>query len=298
MASARALVKFAVERLLGSRSLGLLRPRGGLGCLVLAYHNIVPGPGGQDGDRSLHLSFERFREHLDLLQRRVSIVSLDQVLGGAAAGSVAITFDDAYESALSVGIPELARRDLPATVFVAPGLLGDVPWWDAVASSPEGLDETDRDYCLTTLRGSATAIFDWASSRSRLGASGNCRISNEDLIRQLKSFPRITVGAHSWTHPNLGRMEDSELERELIEPLRWLKDAFPVQGRPWLAYPYGLFTDELTSQAGKAGYEATFAIRGGWSGRAVSPNVPFPRLNVPAGLSAPGLAARLNGFLD
>src|SRR5687767_5486168 len=125
MRALRALLKSAAEHALGSTALGKFRLGTDRGSLILAYHNVVPEPGGRVGDRSLHLGFDLFRRHLDLLAKRLSIVSFDQVLlGKATDGSAVLTFDDAYASAVRLAVPELAQRGIPATVFITPGLLG------------------------------------------------------------------------------------------------------------------------------------------------------------------------------
>jgi len=267
--------------------------------LILAYHNVITEPGGRIGDRSLHLGFDLFRRHLDLLTRRLSIVSLDQVLlGKASAGSAALTFDDAYASAVTLALPELAQRGLPATVFIAPGLLGlGEPWWDVIATGPSGLDDENRAYCLTKLAGRTAPILEWArTGASTAGKDSLCRIANGAELALIRGSPLVTVGAHSWSHPNLCELEEESLTTELSRPAQWLAQNFPEQDRPWLAYPYGLYSKKVVMATKALGYVASFAISGGWMSTDGSADV-LPRLNVPAGLSPKGLGARLNGFL-
>src|SRR5579862_5104874 len=104
--------------------------------LVLAYHNVLPDTAEPTGDRSLHLPRARFAEQLDVLADWCDVVPLATVLGRAPATGrprVAITFDDGYRGALTVGAAELRARSLPATMFISPGLVGgDGFWWDAL----------------------------------------------------------------------------------------------------------------------------------------------------------------------
>ena len=300
MSRLRGALKAAAEEVLGSKALaafhGTTRRRRSL---ILAYHNVVPEPGGQTGDRSLHIGFDRFRRHLDLLTDRVVIASLDQVIGGKAeSGSVAITFDDAYASAISLAFPELMQRGIPATIFIAPGLLGQgIPWWDAIANGDEGLEDETREFCLEELGGSTAPILEWARTQSsRFNTDTLCRIATAGELSGIRGSSLITIGAHSWSHSNLGRAGPEQLRFELMRVMPWLLENFPGQDRPWLAYPYGLYSDEVVHAAKGNGYQATFAIRGGWIASSTSADV-FPRLNIPAGLSSAGLAARINGYL-
>ena len=126
----RAALKAVTERVLVQAGpVGLSRRGIRRRALVLAYHNILPDDTTSLGDRSLHLPRARFVEQLDELTQHCEIVSLDEAIEhawspDAARPRVAITFDDAYRGAVTVGIPELVRRGLPATVFVAPAFIG------------------------------------------------------------------------------------------------------------------------------------------------------------------------------
>src|SRR6266853_2978654 len=109
--------------------------------LILAYHNVIPDEPNAGADRSLHLTRERFAEHIAALGRTHDLVSLEEALSGRP-GSVrpraAVTFDDAYAGAVQLGVDVLADAGVPATMFVAPGRLGGQDfWWDAVAG-PQG----------------------------------------------------------------------------------------------------------------------------------------------------------------
>ena len=139
-------------------------------CLVLAYHNIVPDDAAVVGDRSLHLPRHRFAQQLDALVESCDVIPLTAVLSERspdARPAVAITFDDAYQGALTLGARELRARRLPATMFVAPGLLGGHTfWWDALAG-PDGLSAALRDHVLVALRGDGDATRAWAVRSGR-----------------------------------------------------------------------------------------------------------------------------------
>jgi peptidoglycan/xylan/chitin deacetylase (PgdA/CDA1 family) len=290
----KALIKIGIERFAQRR----LRER----ILVLAYHNILPQGERSRGDSSLHLSQREFGNQLDALAESHEVVALETLLSGqpsSGASRVVITFDDAYVGAVTVGVEELRKRKMPATIFVAPGLLGTVPWWDVLAESNRGAVRDDlRRRALDVLAGDAEAILRSAQSQSHLPAPAKDlpRISTESELAGAVTTPGITLGSHSWSHRNLAALPETDLETELVRPLKWLKKRFGTVV-PCLSYPYGLFTEAVQRSAAKAGYLAAFRIDGGWLPRSVSlPSYALPRLNIPSGLSLRGLRLRLAGI--
>ena len=265
--------------------------------LVLAYHNVIPAGMAAGGDRSLHLDFDSFRRQLDAL-RQSRVVSLETALTGSNGDPViAITFDDAYTSAVTLALPELAARGLPSTWFVAPGLLDQgMPWWDRLAAGG-AVPEAVRLRCLEGLGGETTRIERelGGSMPNRLDLS--LSIASHEQLRHAVVLPGLTFGSHTWSHPNLSRQDAPSLSGELRRPLEWLHATFPGISRPWVAYPYGFFNPGVEEAARAAGYEAGFAVTGGWSRRS-DRLMALPRLNIPSGLSVDGFRARVAGLLN
>lgn len=296
-----ALRHFAERALIGSGvgSLASKRVRGRT--LVLAYHNVVPNGEQASGDSSLHLRQRDFGRQLDALARSHDVIPIDDLLsesGSTRRGQVVITFDDAYAGALTAGLEELAKRAMPATIFVAPALLGCVTWWDTLAepaggSVPVGL----RRHALDVLGGDTGAILHRASSVSPKSNTAVTlpRIATDSQLAEVASKAGVTLGSHSWSHPNLCALTEGMLEGELVRPLQWLRSRFAAVA-PWLSYPYGLLNETVQQAAAKAGYLGAFRIDGGWMPR--SPHSPYtiPRLNIPAGLSLDGFRLRLAGL--
>jgi peptidoglycan/xylan/chitin deacetylase (PgdA/CDA1 family) len=282
------------------RRRGRLRDR----VLILAFHNVVSRPADAGLDRSLHLSYESFRELLDAVASSHRFVSLDEVVTGSAGSDarprIAVSFDDAYVGALRLALPLLAERNIPATVFVAPGRLGaEGLWWDTVSdSNGHGLDSLERDAALDVGRGVEEEVHTLAVSRrwSRKTVSPDARIASFEAFRLALRLPGITIGSHTWSHPNLTRSTDSELTNELNRSYKWLAAEAGPRFRTWLAYPYGLADVRVELAAAAAGYGMGFRIDGCWG--VVPPPRPFgtPRLNVPAGLSPDGMRLRGAGL--
>jgi peptidoglycan/xylan/chitin deacetylase (PgdA/CDA1 family) len=274
--------------------------------LVLAYHNVVPAGGRIAGDTSLHLPQQLFAWQLDYLARHCSVVPLDALLATTdtrgARPLVAITFDDAYQGAVTAGLDELTCRGMPATIFVAPAFVGGGTfWWDRLsATGAPGPAPAVREHALAACRGREEEVAAWAAA-ARLASQPvepHMRVASEEALRAAVRRADITLGSHSWSHPNLSRLDSpAELERELTAPLAWLRERFqPV--RPWLAIPYGLSSAAVERAAVGAGYRVAFRVSGGWLPATRRDLLALPRLNVPAGLSRNGFALRCAGLLS
>jgi peptidoglycan/xylan/chitin deacetylase (PgdA/CDA1 family) len=265
--------------------------------LVLAYHGILPHGTPPGGEHSLHLPQREFARQLDALRRTHDVIPLDALEQPRAGGRprIAITFDDAYAGAVTAGVDELARRGLPATYFVAPGLLGRVPWWDALARGGV-LDADVRRHAIEVLGGRDEAVRRWADRRDAVPNPRAPRIATEGELAAAARVPGIALGAHSWSHPDLRARDADDLADELARPLRWLRERFDCAA-PWLAYPYGLASESVQGAAGEAGYRGAFRVDGGWMPRppaGIHPHA-LPRMNVPAGLSLDGFRLRISG---
>jgi peptidoglycan/xylan/chitin deacetylase (PgdA/CDA1 family) len=268
--------------------------------LVLAYHDIVPAGERPVGDTSLHLSQAAFAAQLDALTATHEVVALAD-LAAAPRGRprAVITFDDAYRGALTAGLDETVRRGLPATVFVAPGLLGTTTWWDRLADPASGAVPAGiRDAALSRHRGRGDEVLAaFGAGAATLPAWA--AIATEAEVRAAAARPGVTLASHSWSHANLAALDAAGLAAELSRPAEWLRS---VPGSlPYLAYPYGLVTDAVAAAAARAGYAAAFRVEGGWLPAAGDPAFAdrqrWPRLNIPSNLSPAGFALRAAGVV-
>ena len=270
--------------------------------LILAYHNIVPDDAPPAGDRSLHLPRRRFAAQLDALARTHDIIPLAAALSGHTGRRPAavVTFDDAYEGAVTVGVAELEQRGLPATIFVAPSFVnGHDFWWDALTAPGEhALSPALRAWALDECAGRDAEIRARAPGEHHAQvtrAPSHARGAQEHDLVAAAAGRGITLGSHSWNHPNLTRLDDNALATELHLPMDWLHERF-TNVIPVISYPYGLASPRVESAARAAGYTAGLRIDGGWLSGGKSAN-PFavPRLDVPSGLSAAGFELRTAG---
>lgn len=258
--------------------------------LILAYHNVVPAGSPGCGDRSLHLPVDRFEAQLQCLREETDVVALDELLraGHSRARLAAITFDDAYASALALGVAACVSRNMPCTVFVAPALLGQVPTWDTMAQQGQW-SESDRHRFLWEQRGlGAPALGD--------ATTDNLRIATEPELLAACGQRGVTVGNHTMHHANLGALSTAEAAAELTEAGEWLRARFPAAA-PVVAYPYGIAPSDCGAAVPPAGLTHGLEVTGGWwrAGHPVAP-LSVPRWNVPAGLSVRGFRVRVRGW--
>jgi len=116
--------------------------------MVLAYHRVAD----LDGDpQQLAVTPKHFAEHVEVLRRYGPVLSISDLADalssrGLPRRAVAITFDDGYADNLHQARPILHRAGIPATVFVATGMIGRRRefWWDELERLillPESLPE-------------------------------------------------------------------------------------------------------------------------------------------------------------
>ena len=122
--------------------------------------------------------------------------------------------------------------------------------------------------------------------------------ADECEIRTAVADTNITLGSHSWNHPNMTAVDRECLERELAAPQEWLQRRFPDHSIPWFSYPFGLENPEVREAARMAGYDAAVRVAGGWFTPPGEDPMALPRLNIPAGISRKGFLLRLSGLVS
>jgi peptidoglycan/xylan/chitin deacetylase (PgdA/CDA1 family) len=92
---------------------------------ILSYHSIVDHDDPLRPDiHKQHLPVNLFCKHLDYLQNNYSVISLADFVSAKRENrrlpnySVVLTFEDGFQDFYTVAAGQLARRRLPATVFI------------------------------------------------------------------------------------------------------------------------------------------------------------------------------------
>jgi peptidoglycan/xylan/chitin deacetylase (PgdA/CDA1 family) len=157
--------------------------------LILAYHGVAESNADVDPE-FLRVSPAAFRGQLDaLLGAGFSVVTVAELAARAGGGEpppgfVALSFDDGMDDNHEVLLPILREYGLPASVYVATGLVGEPnPWMKPGAS----------------------------------------RMMVEDELRDLHAAG-VELGAHTVSHPNLEELGYGECLREMTESRDFLRE--------------------------------------------------------------------------
>ncbi len=139
-------------------------------------------------------------------------------------------------------------------------------WWDALVSPGRtALPDQLRQTALLDYGGEDHRVRAWAMAHGyplNEVPSYACAASESDLAAAA-STPGITLGSHTWSHPNLAQLSSSALKSELERPLAWLRERF-TNISTWLSYPYGEASAEVGAVARSAGYRGGLLVTGGW----------------------------------
>lgn len=294
----RAALKRSVEAIFSSSAFDAISLRLMRGTrIVLAYHNITSDDAVLFGERSLHLRKDRLAEQIGiLLDRGIKCVPLDAPLD-AAVPTFSVTFDDAYVGTLRHGLPTLSRLGVPATLFVAPGILGKrLMWWDALAEQSGGqMRARDRHRILREMSGSQELVA--SSIATRWDPPPDFGISSlHEVIEASFTYPQLAIGAHSMSHRFLPSLTDPELETEIASSFDWITRVEVGNRTMLFAAPYGGIDGRTARIAARIGFSGVLGISGGHQ-RISDAEFTQPRLNVAAGLSANGLLVRARGML-
>jgi len=190
---------------------------------ILVYHRF--GPVVAD---SVTVTTPVFESHLRYLRdNHYTAIPLrrlvDYVLGKAPpppARSVVITADDSHRSVFTYMLPLVKRYHIPVTLFVYPSAI------------------SNASYAMT-----------W------------------EQLSALKQTGFFDIQSHSYWHPNF-RIEKRRLpakEYERLVDMQLTKSKSLIEKRlgvrvEMLAWPFGIYDDELIDRARKAGYIAAFTL--------------------------------------
>jgi len=202
---------------------GLLPAWGSLQVPILLYHRF--GPVASDG---MTVTTTLFESHLKYLRdngyRVIPLRELvDHYLGKRGAPSphsVVVTVDDGHISVYSDMFPLVRRYQCPVTLFIYPSAI------------------SNASYAMT-----------WGQ------------------LRELKETGMFDLQSHTFWHPNFKkdkkRLMPADYESFVSAQLKKSKDKLEKELNnkvDMLAWPFGIYDDELVHRAKEAGYVATYTM--------------------------------------
>jgi peptidoglycan/xylan/chitin deacetylase (PgdA/CDA1 family) len=143
---------------------------------------------------------------------------------------VILTFDDGLRNFLTVAAPILNDCGLPATVFLV----------------------TDR----VDSRGRLNRSSSWVPVDDQVSLSWS-------EARTLQFSPSIEFGSHTCSHPELPQLPPSEIELELRDSLRVIRNNLDAGVPVSFAYPYGHYSESIARKARSAGYSCALTTDAG-----------------------------------
>jgi peptidoglycan/xylan/chitin deacetylase (PgdA/CDA1 family) len=137
---------------------------------------------------------------------------------------VSVTFDDGYRNIVENALPELERRGIPSTIFIAPKVLGVTPNWEDYSG---GTDAAMNEPILT--------------------------------VEQLRRLPSdlVQIGSHTLTHPMLPQLSEKDARAELSLSRTMLEEIIGKEVKLF-SFPYGSFNANLVAWCREVGYERVF----------------------------------------
>lgn len=251
---------------------------------ILAWHGLDLR--GGSGFNTRFVAASAFEAQVTDLKRRFHVVPLAALFAGdrhPSKQTVALTFDDGYETCATLALPILERHGVPATFFVttirATGT--DVLWPDLLDVSAhltdrpvtvagelfvkgrrrEWVSARDGTPLKTRARRAGPAWLDdlvkalrgVADVAAREDLALYWRTLSEEQVRRLAESPVATVGSHGRRHVSLGHVSREEAREEMATSKEWLERAC---GRSIdaLAFPDGSFREETLDDAEALGY--------------------------------------------
>lgn len=264
-------------------------PGGRLGKFqILLYHRVLANP---DPLRPWEVCAQTFRQHMQILQRYYTVLSLSDALERLRRKTlppqaVVITFDDGYEDNVSVALPILQQFGFHATFFIATGFLnGQIMFNDAVIESIRQvqspyLDLTRLDlgqYALLSNEDKNKAIISIIKKIKHLSQSNRQRLVEAITHQTQGTLPQLMmtsegvkalhragmmIGAHTVTHPILTTLTPQQARQEIADSKVQLESMIGQELR-YFAYPNGYpqrdYQAEHRNMVKALGFEAACA---------------------------------------
>jgi peptidoglycan/xylan/chitin deacetylase (PgdA/CDA1 family) len=191
---------------------------------ILLYHRFGPTPAD-----CMTVTDSVFLSHLEYLKANgYSVIPLRHVVEGMRrkepppARSVAIVVDDGHKSVYTDMLPIVRQYRIPVTLFIYPSAI------------------SNASYAMT-----------WGE------------------LRELQKTGLFDIQSHTFWHPNFKKEKKrlNALEYEQFVRMQLIKSKARLEKEfgtriDMLAWPFGIYDDDLMAKAKEAGYIAAFTIEG------------------------------------
>lgn len=262
--------------------------------VVLMYHGVVADHElAAEGDW-LQVKQSEFRAQMAHLAAHYEVVTFQQALDTTRSYQrprAIITFDDGYANNLHIALPILEEFNLPATIFLATGFIGQTRlfWWDRLrlAARPEVLaSEVFKRFKSIHPSQLDSAVAEFLAERgwAEPAVLDAYRPLTEAEIARVQQHPLITLGGHTHRHEIMTHLSSDEVD-ETLGLCRAGLDHYGIQGE-YFAAPDGAFAEHLCAALQKHGFKLNVSTQ---PGRWLTNQNPFaiPRIGVGQGTQIP-----------
>jgi peptidoglycan/xylan/chitin deacetylase (PgdA/CDA1 family) len=260
------------------------------GSRILIYHGICK----RDHTRfnPIFLTAQTFEAHLKLYKKYCNVVSLADYYQQKFSDSkfnICITFDDGFANNYTYVLPLLEKYQLPATFFVT-GIRDagyDILWNDFLGIvskyGPQTLSYKGELYHKGKYDKYISTVTKISLVDKLRSAGFNPKAEMMDLLypvvpfknnaddkdfwlqmtagelKKLAASPWVTIGAHGYYHNDLAKINNTDLDWELVTCKRFLEHLLekPVTS---IAFPYGNYSKQVVEASKQAGYNQLLAM--------------------------------------
>jgi peptidoglycan/xylan/chitin deacetylase (PgdA/CDA1 family) len=264
------------------------------GIYCFNFHRIGDANKSKYDPNIFSCSLEDLKKHLSFIKNNFEIINQTYFIAIVNSGQIVdkklayITFDDGYLDNYELAFPVLRAMNVPATFFVATGLIESevVPWWDEIAWHVKqcNLDELSLPSWHKPIVLSNTTL-----NKKIRAVLSQFKSASAPIEKQLVELRHITglvlehydsefmtwahmaemesagmaIGAHSHSHRIFSSLSAKEISHELSHAKMLLEEKL-TQKILSISYPVGnasTYNEDMFDEIDRQGYQLAFTFQ-------------------------------------
>jgi len=235
--------------------------------LTLLYHNLLQAPANGLPVAGHQVGVDSFREHIYRLRKQLlhPLEVHEELLRGRTPRGILVSLDDGAKGIIRAG-EILSAAGAMGVAFICPGALSKGVWFYRLADAVLRSSKSQLSWREHQIRLTSPAERRNAYGLLSLKLFNLCDQMRERLLDDLTRSLEVTCGEahpalvtcdegglreaaqtgglvfanHSWSHPNLTSLSNSELSNEIGAAQDWLQSS-KLPTVPWFAFPRGRY---------------------------------------------------------
>jgi len=244
---------------------------------ILLYHGVTESVSkGIENISGKHIHARKFHDQMKFLKKHCNIISMEDVYLHYKnnipfkLNTVAITFDDGFKNNSSVALPILDNLEIPATFYIASGLIGteNMFWVDKIEdclnlteaqtiqinifnerlkfdlSTREEKINSLRDIkriCKSSTNSDKDQIIDQIINQTKVNPTPHCdnyKIMDWDDLKKLEASKNTIIGGHSMGHEILSKLNKDQMIKNINTSIEILENRLGIKIDHY-SYPEG-----------------------------------------------------------